>query len=220
MSSRRSIPGKRAAAEPTLTSCYAIWVVGNAWRLVAPGGQPPAQIGKRPPHLHFDGLGRDLHHLRDLGVAQVVVPAEAKHFLAPRGKRADRALDRVLELGCLRGLIAAERRSRLEPLIIAPSDALLELRFDTLVPQAVDRAVPRRAEEVDVERNGRFPLVTLLPQMQEQVLDDFLGGFSGVHPARDERAEVVLVSPEHRLERRHVAGTDALDPRAVPRLAG
>src|SRR6266550_2188259 len=186
--------------------------------LVAPGGQASAQGGKRPPHLHFDGLGRDLHHLRDLGVAQVVVPAEPEYLLAPRGKRADRALDRVLELGCLRGLIAAERRSRLEPLIMAPGDALLELRFDTLVPQVVDRAVPRRAEEIDVQGNGELPFVTLLPQMQEQVLDYFLGGVSGVHPARDERAEVVLVGPEHRLERRDVAGTDALDPRAVPRL--
>src|SRR5437773_2408402 len=188
--------------------------------LVAPGGQASAQGGKRPPHLYFDGLSRDLHHLSHLGVAQVVVPAEPEYLLAPRGQRADRTLDRVLELGCLRGLIAAERRSRLEPLIMAPGDALLELRFDTLVPQVVDRAVPRRAEEIDVQGNGELPLVTLLPQVQEQVLDHFLGGFSGVHPAREERAEVVLVGPEHRLERRHVAGADALDPRAIPRLAG
>ena len=62
--------------------------------------------------------------------------------------------------------------------------------------------------------------MTLLPQVQEQVLDYFLRRFSGVHPARDERTEVVLVGPEHRLERRDVAGADALDPRAIPRLTG
>src|SRR5437773_5102051 len=199
MSSRRSIPGKRAAALPTLTTCYAAACCGGMPALVAPGGQASAQGGKRPPHLHFDGLGRDLHHLSHFGVAQVVVPAEPEYLLAPWGKRADRALDRVLELGCLRGLIAAERRSRLELLIATLGHALLELRFDTLVPQVVDRAVPRGTEEVDVEGNGGFPLVTSLPQVQEQVLDHLLGGFSGMHPARDERAQIVLVGPEHRL---------------------
>src|SRR6266516_7129486 len=110
MSSRRSIPGKRAAALPTLTTCYATACCGGIPALVAPGGQASAQSGKRPPHLHFDGLSRDLHHLRHLGVAQVVVPAEPEYLLAPRGKRGHRALDRVLELGRLCGLIAAERR--------------------------------------------------------------------------------------------------------------
>ena len=78
------------------------------------------------------------------------------------------------------------------------------------MPEMVKAAVPRRGEEIRLERVDFWQPVALHPDREEQILNDFIGDRPRLHIAVGDLAQRRVHRAEELLERRQVPASNAV----------
>src|SRR4051812_27111982 len=145
----------------------------------------------------------------------MMLAIKPKNFLTAIRQATYSALDGIGELIGAQVLIRRTRGPRYKLDEVFTSHAIAEFRFNTFMPQITDRAISGCTKQVKVERRVDLPRVTMVPDVEEQVLDYFFGCFARVEIAGEECTEVILVGAKHCLERGSVAGPYERNPFSV-----
>jgi len=155
----------------------------------------PPQVLEGFGHLRFDGLHGDLQPFGDLGVPEVLLAAEQKHFPAFIGKGANGGCDSLVEFffGHTVGLV--DKRSCGK--VFNFEESCAEFPF---IAKMVEATVADGGGEVGPDGPGGIDRMAFLPQVHEGFLDDLPGGLLIFHEPDGKPAQPGVMGPEQPFE--------------------